>query len=160
MIIAIRETQIPPDQLVAHRQLVAGLAILWNGGDAKQPGGRGDADLQPVDIADQPIQRLHQGLHVQGRRGHLAQAHPAIHVADAAEDQHHRQRCVVREADHDEQQVAQCHRVALGLCRYRDVRIALLDPIPLEPRASTVRAPSTVSVNVELIWEYVPPSVM
>jgi hypothetical protein len=28
------------------------------------------------------------------------------------------------------------------------------------PSASTVRAPSTVSVSVELIIEYVPPSVM
>ena len=57
--------------------------------------------------------------------------HPAIHIADAAEDQHHDQRCVVREADHDEQQVAQRHRVTLGLRGHRDVLIAALDPTRL-----------------------------
>ena len=63
--LAVGEPQVPTDQLRPVRPLVAGLPVLRHLGDAQQPGGRGDADLQPVHVADQPVQRLDQRLDVQ-----------------------------------------------------------------------------------------------
>ena len=101
-----------------------------------------------------------EGLGVEHRGGDLSERDPALGSPGTDEEGDHA-RDVERDVDDAEQQVAQGHRVALGLRRHRDVVVAGAAPAGRRaPSASTVRAPSVVSVSVVLIREYVAPSVM
>ena len=55
-----------------------GATVVGDLGDAEQPGQRGLADLQLVQPRQHPVHRVDQLLHVERRRGDLAQRDPAL----------------------------------------------------------------------------------
>ena len=71
--LAVGEPEVVADQLGTVGQVGAGLAVGRHLGDAEQAARRGGADLEPVDLADQAIERTAQRLDVQHRSGDLAQ---------------------------------------------------------------------------------------
>ncbi len=75
--LAVGEAEVVADQVGAVGQPVAGLAVGPHLGDAEQPARRRGADLQPVDLADQPVQRVAQRLDVQDGGGDLPEVDPA-----------------------------------------------------------------------------------
>ena len=85
--LAVGEPQVLADQVGAVRQVVAGDPVRRHLGDAEQPARRRGADLEPVDLADQPVERAAERLDVEHRRGDLAERHPALRVAVGADQQ-------------------------------------------------------------------------
>ena len=133
--LAVGEAQVLADQVGPGGQVGPGHPVLRHLRDAEQPAGRGGADLEPVHLADQPVERAAERLDVQHRRGDLAERGPALAVAVGADDQGQHARGVERDVDDREQQVAQRHPVALGLGRERDVVVAGLHPAARRGRA-------------------------
>ena len=97
-------------------------------GDAEEAARRRGTDLEPVDLADQPVEGVGQRLDVQDRCGDLAEVDPATAVGVGADQQGDHTRRPEREVERDEQDVAQRHRVALGLRRDLDVVVARAHP--------------------------------
>ena len=62
-------------ELLAGGSRAGDLAVVGHLGDAEQPGQRGRAHLQLVEDRDDPVDRVDQHLHVERRRGDLAQRH-------------------------------------------------------------------------------------
>ena len=83
---------------------------------------------------DQHVERPPQRLRVEDRRGDLAERRPALRVADGADEEHEHPRETEREVHDDEEQVAQRHRVALGLAGHLDVVVAAAQAVAREPQ--------------------------
>ena len=126
--LAVGEAEVVADQVDAVGQPVAGLAVGPDLGDAEQPARRRGADLEPVDLADQPVERVAQRLDVQDGGGDLAEVDPAAVVGVGADQQGDHARGLEGEVERREEQVAQRHAVALGLGRHLDVVVAGADP--------------------------------
>ena len=75
--LAVGEAEVLADEVDAVGQPVAGRAVRPDLGDAEQPARGRRADLEPVDLADQPVERVAQRLDVQHGRGDLAEVDPA-----------------------------------------------------------------------------------
>ena len=108
------------------------LAVVGHLGDAEQPGQRGGADLQLVEDADDPVDRVDQHLHVERRRRDLAERDLALGVEVAAEQQRRHRRDQVGELHVREEHRAQEQRVALGVVGLRDVGVDRADPLLAE----------------------------
>ena len=99
MPLAVGEAQVLPDQVRPVRPVGPGDAVLGHLGDAEQPARRGDPDLQPVHLADQPVERAAQRLDVQQRGRDLPERDPALLVAVATDEQRDHARGVERDVD-------------------------------------------------------------
>ena len=66
--LAVGEAQVLADQVGAVGQLGAGDAVGRHLGDAEQAARRRGADLEPVDLADEPVERAAQRLDVRAPR--------------------------------------------------------------------------------------------
>ena len=68
MIIAVREAQFPPDQLVSDRQLLARLAILRDPAIPSNWQVEAMRNLQPIERYGSADPAVDKGLYIQGRQ--------------------------------------------------------------------------------------------
>ncbi len=117
----VGEPQVTTHELDPVGQGVARLTVRGHLGDPQQARGRRGPHLEPVDLADQPVERVAERLDVQHGSGDLAEVDPTAGVAVGADEQSDHARRLEGEVQHQEEQVAQRHAVALGLRGDRDV---------------------------------------
>ena len=82
--LAVGEAEVLADEVGAVGQPVAGGAVGPDLGDPEQAAGGRRADLEPVDLADQPVERIGQRLDVEHGRRDLAEVDPAAGVGVGA----------------------------------------------------------------------------
>ena len=120
-------------QLLADRLRTADLAVVGHLGHAEQPGQRGRAHLQLVEDRHDPVHRVDEHLHVEGRRGDLAEGDAALGVEVAAEQERRDRRDQVGQLHAREEHGAQVERVALRGVGLADVVVDRPDPLGTEP---------------------------
>ena len=76
--LAVGEAEVLADQSGPSGSSVPAIAVGGYLGDAEQPARGGRTDLQPVDLADEPVERTAQRLDVQDGGRDLAQRDPAL----------------------------------------------------------------------------------
>ena len=112
---AVGEADVVGDSRSPAGSAPLGRAVVRHVGDADEPGQRGRADLQLVEPAEQPVERVEQQLHVERDGGDLAERGEAAVVRAArraATTRHERQH--ERQVDEREPHRAQPQRVPLG----------------------------------------------
>ena len=105
----VGEPDVGRDQPLTVGAGSGGTAVGGHVGDPDQPGQRGGADLQLVDPAEQPVERVDEQLHVQGDGRDLGQGSLAAGVQGAAEQDHpddgqHERQVDQRKPDHPQPQ--------------------------------------------------------
>ena len=104
----VGEPDVLGGDLLAARRAAGDLAVVGHLGDAEQPRERGGAHLQLVEDGDDAVDGVDEHLHVERRRGDVAERDRALGVEVAAEQQRQHRRDEVADLHAGKNTVRRC----------------------------------------------------